>query len=120
MFDWFRDMAKEMAGIDSEAAKKELLEKKAIEKSNRYIFTKKAKTLVIALAVIYIFMSGSTIALLKDVDGTLLLILKNIVMSILAIFIILSLIVGKKKGELAAVIGIFVFVVCLFLSVVLI
>lgn len=118
MFDWFKDMANEFAGIDSTAARKEVLEKKEAAKSERYIFSKRAKTTTVFLAIIYIIMSGTTISMMKNIEGSILIILKNIFMSIVAIFIIFALIFGKKKGEVAALIGIFVFVVGLFLSIV--
>lgn len=120
MFDWFRDMAREAAGIDSEAVKKEILAKKEIDKSKRYIFSKKAKIIIVALGLFYVVMSGTTINVLKDIEGTLLIIIKNIVMSILSILVIFALLFGKKKGEMVALIGIFLFVIGLFLSIVLI
>lgn len=119
MFDWFREMGQELSGIDSEVAKKERKEKQELKKLNKFIFSKSAKIGTIILAVLYIVMAGSMISFLKNDGEHLLQIIKYIVMSIIAIVVIFSLVFGKKKGEIVALIGAFIFVVGLFLSTVL-
>jgi hypothetical protein len=119
MLDWFREIGQELVGIDSEAAKKERKEKEELKKLNKFIFSKTTKVAIIILAIIYIFMAGNMIYLLKSYKGYLLQIVKYIIMSILAIIIIFSLIFGKKKGEIVALIIGFIFIVMLFLSTVL-
>lgn len=43
MFDWFREIADEMHGINTDAARLEKLQKKELEKAERYIFSKNRK-----------------------------------------------------------------------------
>ena len=120
MFDWFREMGEELRGIDSEAAKKERMEKKERKKLNRYIFSGGTKALIIALGTLYIVMAGSMIMALRTIPQTMPHIVKYVFMSIVAIVVIFALAFGKKKGEIVALIGAFVFVVGLFLSTVLV
>lgn len=119
MFDWFRDIGLELGGIDSKAAKKERMEKREQKKLNRFIFTGGMKVLIIVLGVLYLFLSGSMIIALRSVDNSAPQIVKYIAMSIVDMVVIISLIFGKKKGEMIALVGVFLFVVGLFLSVVL-
>ena len=116
MFDWFRDVAEEMGGIDSEAAKKERLAKKEKAKLNRFIFTKTSRAIVIAVGVLYLVSAGSVIIGMKATGYIAPLIVKFAVLSIVDIGVIVSLITGKKKGEIAALIGCFIFIVILYLS----
>lgn len=119
MFDFFKDMGLELKGIDSNAAKKERMEKREQKKLNRFIFSRGAKALVITMGVLYIFMAGSMIIALKDVTGATPHIVKYIAMSIADLVVIVALIFGKKKGEIVALVVAFIFVVGLFLSIVL-
>jgi len=119
MFEWFRDMGHELSGLDSRATKKERMEKREQKKLNRFIFTGGTKALIIALGVLYIVMAGSMIIALRGVEETAPHIVKYIAMSIIDLVVIFSLIFGKKKGEIIALVGAFVFVVGLFLSTVL-
>lgn len=120
MFDWFREMGEELRGIDSEAAKKERMEKRELKKLNRYIFSGGMKALTIALGTLYVVMAGSMIMALRTMPQTMPYIVKYVLMSIIAIVVIFALVFGKKKGEIVALIGAFVFVVGLFLSTVLV
>lgn len=118
MFDWFREMAEELGGIDSVSAKKERMEKKEEKKKNQFIFSSGMKILFIVLGVLYVIMAGSAIIALKGTPQATPYILKYIVMSIIAILVVFALVFGKKKGEIVALVGAFIFVVGLFLSIV--
>ncbi|BAL01881.1 hypothetical protein OBV_p-00260 (plasmid) [Oscillibacter valericigenes Sjm18-20] len=118
MFDWFRYVAEEMGGIDSEAAKRERLEKKEKAKLNRFIFTKLSKAIVIAAGVLYLSSAGAAVFAMKSTGYSIPFIVKFFVLSVVDIGVIISLVTGKKKGEIAALIGCFVFVVILYLSIV--
>ncbi len=118
MFDWFREVFEEVGGIDPIQAKKERKEKKEEKKLNIFIFSKKMKILFIVLGLLYIIMAGSTVAALKETEGALLYIIKYIMQSIIAMIVIFALIFGKKKGEIVAVIGSFIFALGMFLSIV--
>lgn len=117
MFDWFRELGEELGGIDSIAAKNERKKKQELKKLNCYIFSGSTKVLISALGVLYVVMSTTAIVALKDMKGTAPLIAKHIVMSIIAMVVVLGLIFGKKKGEIVALVGIFIFCVGLFLSI---
>ncbi|MBD5403021.1 hypothetical protein HDR58_09560 [bacterium] len=119
MFDWFREIGEELGGIDSVAAKKERMEKKEKERLNTFIFSGKMKLLIICLGILYIIMSGSTIKTLIA-EGRIAIIIKRIVMMINAAIVIFALCFGKKKGEIVALIGAFIFVLLLFLSIILV
>lgn len=119
MFDWFKEMKLELGGIDSNAVKKERLEKAELKKLNRFIFSKGMKALIVALAVLYILISVSMIIALKSIGGQVLQIAKYTAMSILAITVIFALVFGKRKGEMVALITSFIFVIGLFISIVL-
>lgn len=119
MFDWFREVGEELSGIDCTAAKKERMEKKEQRKLNCFIFSNEMKILIIVCGIVYLVMAGSMIVALKGTAEAILYIVKHIIMSLVDIVVIFALIFGKKKGELVALIGVFIFVVGLFLSTVL-
>lgn len=119
MFDWFREMGEELVGIDSKAAKKERMEKREQKKLNRFLFSKGSKVLVIILGIIYLIMAGSIISALKGTPKFIPYIVKYLFMAIIDLVVIFALIFGKRKGEIIALVGCFIFVVCLFISVVL-
>lgn len=119
LFDWFREVGEELCGIDSESARKQRMEKKEQKKVDCFIFSRGTKIAVILLGLLYVVMAGSTILALKGLPGVGLIILKYVLMSVLAIAVVFALLFGKKKGEIVALAGAFVFVVVLFLSTVL-
>lgn len=121
MFDWFREVAEELSGIDSAAAKKERMEKREQKKLDRFIFSRGAKATIIVLGLLYIIMTVSTLGAVKNMSANATgVIVKSILMSILAIVVIFALLIGKKKGEIVALVGTFIFVVGVFLSTILI
>lgn len=117
MFDWFREMGEELSGIDSTAAKKERMEKREQKKIECFIFTKKNKVLIIVMGIIYLLMSWNMIMLLNGMEKSDIYIIKYIIMDLIDIAVIFALICGKRKGEIIALIGSFIFVVGLFFSV---
>lgn len=120
MFDWFREVGEELRGIDSAAAKKERMEKQEQKKIDRFIFSRGAKALIIVLGLLYIIMTICTIGVVKNMaENAVAFIVKSILMSIIAIVVIFALLVGKKKGEIVALVGTFIFVVGMYLSTVL-
>ena len=117
MLDWFREIAEELSGIDSSAAKKERVVKREQKKSNRFIYSPGMKIVTIFLSILYIVLAISMIRALREQPGdTTIQIVKYVLMSILASVVSFSLIFGRKKGEIVAIIGTYIFVVGLFLS----
>lgn len=104
MFDFFREMGEEFRGIDSASTQKKRMEKKQQKKLNRFIFSDHMKLVLILLNLLYIFTQVS-IMILTKMKYT-----PSIMIFIIAIIIVFSLIFGKKKGEIIAIIGMFIFV----------
>lgn len=117
MFDWFREVGEELGGIDSMEAKKERLERKESERVNKFIISRRMKFFIISMGVLYIVMAGSTVKTFFNAANIFLMI-KYIVMMIDAVIVIFALIFGKQKGELVALVGIFLFLLLLFLSII--
>lgn len=72
------------------------------------------KILIIALGVLYVVMAGSMIVALKGTAEATPYIFKYAIMSIVSLVVIFALIFGKKKGEIVALVGSFIFVVGMF------
>lgn len=119
MFEFFRYMTDELSGIDTEAAYKEKKEKeereRECEKENRIIFSKKAKKIVIGFAIFYVVITFTTLIAFKGVLG-MISVLFYITKMMLAIGVLISILIGKKKGEITALSLIVVFFLFLFLS----
>lgn len=117
MFEYFRDIYLESQGIDCLAAEKIRNEKKEIKRLERYLFTKKMKALVIVLGIIYLAIAGGNLYALKGSSDMWLVYLRYGGLSALDIAICMALIFGKKKGEIVAIIGIFIFILINYLAV---
>lgn len=78
---------------------------------------KEPKITVFALGGIYIPLAVSMIAGVAGMERALAYTVKYAILSSINITVILSLILGKKKGEIIALAGIFVFLSGLYLSV---
>lgn len=117
MFDWFKEVVMELNGIDSNAARKARMEKREQKKLDYFIFSPVMKALTIVLGVVYIIMAIGVISAVKNMAlDSVGIIIRYVLMSIIAIVVIFSLIFGKKKGEIVALVGAFIFVVGMFLS----
>lgn len=119
MFDWFTDLRDKALGIDIDALKLEMKEREKEERKRYLIFSTKAKIWIITLLLIYITLSIFSIRL-ANASNELPSIIKNILMSAVAIFTIITLLIGSKTSEKLSVIGIFVFLFGLFVSMTLI
>jgi len=120
MFSFLRDIALEINGIDAKKARAEREEKREMEKLNRFIFTKGTKRTIIILGIIYIPLSvTSIVGIISDssyIDSDAILkVIISIILLLLCISICTALFIGKKKGEIFAIIGCFVFVAILYL-----
>lgn len=120
MLDFFKDLYLEANGIDAVAAEKNRNEKREIAKTKRYIFTNKMKALILALGILYLIMAVSSLIVLKSKPNVLIYLIKYIVLSFFDIGICICLFWGGKKGEIAAIIGIFLFIAMNYLALFLI
>lgn len=117
MFDWFMDTAMELRGIDVNATKRAMEEKKRQERESRFIFSSKAKVITISMGCLYLLMTGSLLFATKGEGVSLTYIIKSIFLSLIDIVAIVAILTGKKKGEIVALVLVFIFVVTLYLSI---
>lgn len=125
MFDFFKEIALELSGKDSEVARRKEKEKVEEERWNRFIFSKNTKVVVYVLGVLYLVMGGIGIYIsIQSGKSTqnltaglsVLQCVKYGFLSITDIAAMGCLVSGKKKAEIAALILIFVFVVIMYSS----
>lgn len=111
MFDFFRDIALELSGVDSKGAEQQRKDKLDEKRKDRFIFSKGAKVLVYIFGVLYLVAGATTISLAKT-SGALnaLMILRFIALTLLDVSSVVCLAIGKKKTEIVALILIVLFV----------
>lgn len=117
MFEWIRYTVQAAGGIDVDKAAKEKREKKEEKKLKRYIYSTAVKILTIVLGVLYLLISVVSIISIIENGSDLLYMAKYILLSIIDIVVLISLIFGKKKGEIVSIIGSCLFAIILFVSV---
>lgn len=124
MFDFLRDIVLEAQGIDSIAAAKERSErrevKKALEKKERFIFSKAVKVLVYIFGILYLIITGFGLLAMKEA-GVLSIyhLFRSIFLVGCDITAIVCLAIGKKKAEIVALILILVFLITLYFTMLL-
>lgn len=117
MFDFFRDMYFESIGIDADQMEKERQLKRDKKRKERFIFSKGMKGLVYFLAVLYLLMGGFGIAVKKQMGEPILVdAIIFIFLAALCFATMILLAIGKKKGEIASLILIFLFIVVQYFS----
>ena len=124
MFDFFRDMAHDLGGIDTKKAKQLREEKREIEKLSKFIFNKSMKRFVIAIGCLYLLLSIILIIGLFDMSEAIrnsggnvaLGIVKYAILILIDIAVLVSLLLGTKKSEIVALIGVFLFMLLLYAS----
>lgn len=116
MFDFFKYVADEIRGVDTETIKKEKKEREEKEKANRIIFSKKAKIIICACAIMYILLTLATVTALRG-SLAVTLILFYVLRMMIALGIVISILIGKKQGEITALIGIMIFFLLMFLGI---
>lgn len=120
MFDFFRDIALEVGGIDSKAAKEERREKAENKRKERFIFSKTAKVVAFAFGVFYLLIAGLNVSMMKQTGNVDLVgIVRFSVLTICDIAAMICLAIGKKKTEIAALILIVLFIIGQYFSVIL-
>lgn len=117
MFDFLRDIYLETHGINSAAAEKIRNEKYETKRLNRYIFSNKMRVLVYILGLLYIVLAVSNIRLQKAADNYELLCIRYVGLVFIDIATCICLISGRRKGEIIALIGIVLFVLINFLTI---
>ena len=119
MFEFFRDVLQEAKGIDTNTLKMiragEMEEKKA--KNKRFIFSKRMKIVVYVLGALYLLTSIPIMMMAGGVENVLLYTAVNGTLVAVDIAVCVCLVVGKRKGEIAALIGVIVFFLLLYASI---
>ena len=121
MFDWFREAGEELSGIDSVAAHRERMEKLRQKKLNRFIFSGMAKGIIIALGLLYLAEQMAVMAIfigMEETKVTCTYIVKAVLLSVIDVCVMIALISKKRQGEIVALVGIIVFVIGLFSSII--
>jgi len=116
MFEFFRDAINEVNGIDVKAAKHLKNEEYEREKLNRFIFSKKSKAIIFIIGISYFLYAGMMIAMLINTGINPLYIIKYIILSMLDIIVCLCLLIGSKKFEIVALIGVIIFLFLLYFA----
>lgn len=120
MFDFFRDIALEMSGIDSKSAQEQREEKKEEKRKNRFIFSRSVKVIVFVFGVLYLVVAGINVSIMKQSDSMeIASLIRFAVLTICDIAAMVCLVVGNKKAEIIALILILLFLVGQYFSVIL-
>ena len=120
MFDFFRDIALEMSGIDSKSAQEQREEKREEKRKNRFIFSKSAKGIVFIFGVFYLIVVWLNVSVMKQSGSfEIASLIRFAVLSICDIAAMVCLVIGKKKAEIIALVLIFLFLVGQYFSLIL-
>ena len=123
MFDFFKDMALELSGTDSDLVREKEKEKLEERRKTKFIFSKTTKVVVYVLGVLYLIMGGFGIYVslqvgksAQDVTAGLSILqcVKYGFLSLIDIAAMGCLFSGKRKAEIAALVLIVAFVVLMY------
>lgn len=125
MFDWFRDMAMEATGKNSDKEELKRRAKREREKKEKIIFSKSTKRTVYVLGVLYLIMGSMSlyvsvrIANSVGYSGTGVgtwKFVKYAVLSAIDIAAMICLLTKERKAEIAAVVLVIIFMTFMYLS----
>ena len=125
MFDWFRDMAMEVTGKNSDKEELKRRAKREREKKEKIIFFKRTKRTVYVLGVLYLIMGSMSlyvsvrIANSAGYSGTGVgtwKFVKYAVLSAIDIAAMICLLTKERKAEIAAVVLVIIFMTFMYLS----
>ena len=109
MFDFFRDLYLERIGLDLEKVEEERKKKEEEKRKNRYIFSSKAKKIIIVFGIFYLNISFYGMFTLIKNDKIGIFFLKFIILSIIDLCGIVNLCINEKKNEVIALICVILF-----------
>lgn len=125
MFDWFRDMALEVTGKNSDKEELKRRPKREQEKKEKSIFSKSTKRTVYVLGILYLIMGGMSLYVsvqianstgYSDAGVGAWKYIKYAVLSSIDIAAMVCLLTKKRKMEIAAVVLVVAFIVFMYLS----
>ena len=118
MFDFFRDMAIDLAGGNSEEVARKRKEKREEEKANRIFLSRSAKRIIYAFGILYIVMGGISLFASASLTGNLQIVpfLKFAILSLIDVAAMVCLTMKTKKTEIAAIVLAVAFVAAMYVT----
>jgi len=106
MFEFFRDVAIDLMGGDSEEEARKRKEKKEQEKANRIFLSRSTKRVAYVFGILYLLMGGISLFASTLLTGTMQIVptVKFAILSLLDISAMVCLSMRTKKTEIAAII----------------
>lgn len=118
MFDFFRDMAIDLAGGNSEEVARKRKEKREEEKANRIFLSRSTKRIIYAFGILYIVMGGISLFASASLTGNLQIVpfLKFAILSLIDVAAMVCLTMKTKKTEIAAIVLAVAFVAAMYVT----
>ena len=118
MFDFFRDMAIDLAGGNSEEVARKRKEKREEEKANRIFLSRSTKRIIYAFGILYIVMGGISLFASVSLTGNLQIVpfLKFAILSLIDVAAMVCLTMKTKKTEIAAIVLAVAFVAAMYVT----
>lgn len=118
MFDFFRDMAIDLAGGNSEEVARKRKEKREEEKANRIFLSRSTKRIIYAFGILYIVMGGISLFASTSLTGNLQIVpfLKFAILSLIDVAAMVCLTMKTKKTEIAAIVLAVAFVAAMYVT----
>lgn len=118
MFDFFRDMAIDLAGGNSEEVARKRKEKREEEKANRIFLSRSIKRIIYAFGILYIVMGGISLFASASLTGNLQIVpfLKFAILSLIDVAAMVCLTMKTKKTEIAAIVLAVAFVAAMYVT----
>jgi len=118
MFEFFRDMAIDIMGGDSEEEARKRKEKREEEKANRIFLSKSTKRIAYVFGILYIVMGGISLFTSASLTGNLQIVptVKFAILTLIDIAAMVCLAMMTKKTEIAAIILAVVFMAAMYVT----
>ena len=118
MFEFFRDVAIDLMGGDSEEEARKRKEKMEQEKANRIFLSRSTKRIAYVFGILYLVMGGISLFTSTSLTGTLQIVptVKFEILSLIDISAMVCLTMRTKKTEIAAIILAVVFVAAMYVT----
>ncbi len=114
MFEFFKYAKDELSGIDHDERVKAIKEKKAEKDSGRIILSRGVKVTIYAFGALFLIVALLSVSLLKRTGHGLETIIPYVLLSLLDVGIMVLASIKKKSTEIAAIVGILLFIGGLF------
>lgn len=118
MFDFFRDIAIDLAGGNSEEVARKRKEKREEEKANRIFLSRSTKRIIYAFGILYIVMGGISLFASASLTGNLQIVpfLKFAILSLIDVAAMVCLTMKTKKTEIASIVLAVAFVAAMYVT----